>query len=117
MDGSLALPLLPFTHPVARSEANRNDPESSYIFFTPPTKTQQMLDLLFPAQFFFLQNVLGLSLAATYGLEVLCIFVRPPQTAIFLFCISFSWDGLDSCLLYNVMNLHPQFIRQSVYQI
>lgn len=72
MDGSLALPLLPSTHPVARSEANGNDPESSYIFFTPPTKTQQMLDLLFPAQFFFLQNVLGLSLAATYGLEVLC---------------------------------------------
>lgn len=30
-----------------------------------------MLDLLFPAQFFFLQNVLGLSLVATYGLEAL----------------------------------------------
>lgn len=72
MDVSLALPLPPFTHAVASSEANENDPEWSYIFFTPPTKTQQMLDLLFPAQFFFLQNVLGLSLVATYGLEVLC---------------------------------------------
>ena len=25
--------------------------------------------------------------------------------------------GLDPCLLYNVMNLSPQFIRHSVYQI
>ena len=33
--------------------------------------------------------------------------VRPPQTAILLFCISFPWDGLDPCLLYNVTNLHP----------
>src|SRR5574339_617115 len=33
------------------------------------------------------------------------LFVRPPQTAILLFCISFSWDGLDPCLLYNVTNL------------
>lgn len=72
MDVSLELPLPPFAHAMASSEANGNDPEQSYIFFTPPTKTQQMLDLLFPAQFFFLQNVLGLSLLATYGLEVLC---------------------------------------------
>ena len=36
------------------------------------------------------------------------LFVRPPQTAILLFCISFSWGGgLDSYLLYNVMNLCP----------
>ena len=34
------------------------------------------------------------------------LFIRPPQTAILLFCISFFGDGLDSCLLYNVMNLH-----------
>ena len=33
------------------------------------------------------------------------LFVRPPQTAILPFCISFSWDGLDPCLLYNVTNL------------
>lgn len=72
MDGSLALPLPPLTHAVASSEAKGNDPESSYIFFTPPTKTQQMLDLLFPAQFFFLQNVLGLSLLATCVLKVFC---------------------------------------------
>ena len=35
------------------------------------------------------------------------LFVRPPQTAILLFCISFPWDGLDPCLLYNVKNLCP----------
>ena len=33
------------------------------------------------------------------------LFVRPPQTAILPFCISFF--GLDPFLLYNVMNLHP----------
>ena len=33
------------------------------------------------------------------------LFVRPPPH--FAFCISFSWDGLDPCLLYNVMNLRP----------
>ena len=33
--------------------------------------------------------------------------VRPPQTAILLFGVSFSWGGLDSCLLYNVTNLCP----------
>ena len=35
------------------------------------------------------------------------LFVRPPQIAILLFCISFSWNGLDPCLLYNVLNLRP----------
>ena len=45
------------------------------------------------------------------------LFVRPPQTTILSFCISFSWDGLDHCLLYNVMDLHSQFIRHSIYQI
>ena len=35
------------------------------------------------------------------------LFVRPPQTAILLFCISFPGDGLDPCLLYNVTNLIP----------
>ena len=29
----------------------------------------------------------------------------------------FLGDGLDSCLLYSVMNLHPSFFRHSVYQI
>ena len=42
------------------------------------------------------------------------LFVRPPQTAILLFCIFFHGDGLDPCLLYNVMNLHPEFIRHSI---
>ena len=35
------------------------------------------------------------------------LFVSPPQTTILPFCISFSWDCLDHCLLYNVMNLCP----------
>ena len=35
------------------------------------------------------------------------LFVRPPQIAILLLCISFPWDGLDPCLLYNVTNLQP----------
>ena len=35
------------------------------------------------------------------------LFVRPPQTAILLYCISFPWYGLDPCLLYNVTNLRP----------
>ena len=35
------------------------------------------------------------------------LFVRPPQTTIWLFCISFSWGWSWSRLLYNVMNLHP----------
>ena len=33
------------------------------------------------------------------------LFVRLPQTAIWLF--AFLGDGLDPCLLYNVTNLHP----------
>ena len=33
--------------------------------------------------------------------------VRPPHIIILPFCISFSWGGLDHCLLYNVTNLHP----------
>ena len=35
------------------------------------------------------------------------LFVRPPQTDILLFCISFHLKGLDSCLLYKVRNLIP----------
>ena len=45
------------------------------------------------------------------------LFVRPPQTAILLFAFLFHGDGLDPCLPYNVMNLHPLFIRHSVYQV
>ena len=33
------------------------------------------------------------------------------------FAFLFLMDDLDSCLLYNVMYLHPQFIRHSVSQI
>ena len=35
------------------------------------------------------------------------LFVRPPQTAILVFAFLFHEDGLDPCLLYNVMNLIP----------
>ena len=35
------------------------------------------------------------------------LFVRPLHTIILPFWISFSGDGLDPCLLYNVMNLYP----------
>ena len=36
------------------------------------------------------------------------LFVRPPQTTILLFfAFPFLGDGLDPCLLYNVMNLWP----------
>ena len=35
------------------------------------------------------------------------LFVRPPQTRILCFSISFLGDGFDPCLLYNVTNLCP----------
>ena len=35
------------------------------------------------------------------------LFVRPPQTAILPFCISFSWGWSWSLPLYNVMNPRP----------
>ena len=38
--------------------------------------------------------------------DIVQLFVRPPQTAILLFCI-FHGDGLDPCLLDNVTNLIP----------
>ena len=34
----------------------------------------------------------------------------------FAFLHFFLWDGLDHCLLYNAVNLCPQFFRHSVYQ-
>ena len=33
------------------------------------------------------------------------------------FAFLFHGDGLDPCLLYNVTNICPQFIRHSVYKI
>ena len=45
------------------------------------------------------------------------IFVRTPQTVILIFAFLFLGDSLDPCLLYNVTNLCPQFIRHSVYLI
>ena len=35
------------------------------------------------------------------------LFVKPPQTIILPFCISFSWGFFGYCLLYSVMTLHP----------
>ena len=34
-----------------------------------------------------------------------------------LFAFLFHGDGLDPCLLYNISNLSPQFIRHSIYEI
>ena len=80
--------------------------------------------VVFFLYFFALISEEGFLISSCYSLE-LCIqmlisflfsfafllssqlFARPPQTAILLFCISFPWDGLDPCLLYNVTNLCP----------
>ena len=35
------------------------------------------------------------------------LFVKPPQTTVLPFCISYVGDGFVHKLLYNVMNLHP----------
>ena len=35
------------------------------------------------------------------------LFLRLLRESFFLFTLLFLWDGLDHCLLYNVMNLHP----------
>ena len=43
------------------------------------------------------------------------LFVRSPQKPFCLFAFLFLGDGLDHCLLYNVMNLQPQFFRHSIY--
>ena len=43
--------------------------------------------------------------------------VRPPQTTILPSCIHFIWDNFGHHLLYNLINLHPQFFRDLVYQI
>ena len=40
-----------------------------------------------------------------------------PRQAFGFFAFLFLRGGLDSSLLYNVTNLHPYFIRHSVYQI
>ena len=40
-----------------------------------------------------------------YTMEMTNRFKGLDQIAILLFCISFIGDGLDPCLLYNVMNL------------
>ena len=49
----------------------------------------------------------GSSAFSKTSLNIWKLFVRHPQTAILLFCIFFSWDGLDPCRLYNVMDLCP----------
>ena len=64
---------------------------------------------------FLTSSCYSLELCIQTGVSFLCLlllffsqlFVRPLQTAILLFYISFHKDGLDPCLLYNVMNLTP----------
>ena len=42
------------------------------------------------------------------------LFLRPTQTTILPFCISFSWGWSWSLLLYGVMNFRPYFFRYSI---
>ena len=42
------------------------------------------------------------------------LFVRPPQTTIWLLAFLFLGDGLDPSLLYIFTNLCPQSFRQSI---
>ena len=42
------------------------------------------------------------------------LFVRPPKTTILPFAFLFLGNGLDPCLLYNVMNHHPQIFKHSI---
>ena len=44
-------------------------------------------------------------------------FLKLTEVAFFLLAVLFHGDDLDPCLLYNVTNLHRQFIRHSIYQI
>ena len=62
---------------------------------------------------------MGISFLFSFAFDFFSeLLVRPPQTAILLFfAFLFLEDDFDPCLLYNVTNLHPQFIRHSVYQI
>ena len=46
-----------------------------------------------------------------------CATPLPFKASVGCLYFFFLGDGLNSCLLYNIMNLHPQFIRHSVYQI
>ena len=56
---------------------------------------------------------------------ILCLFllsfpqlcVKPTQTTTLPSSFFFLWDDFGHCLLYSVMNLHPQFFRHSVYQM
>ena len=51
------------------------------------------------------------------------LFASPPPSAIckassddhFALPFFFLWDGFAGCLLYSVMDLHPQFFRHPVY--
>ena len=45
------------------------------------------------------------------------LFVRPPQTAILLFCISFPWGWSWSLSSVQCHEPSPSFIRHSMYQI
>ena len=78
----------------------------------------------------------GFLISPCYSLE-LCIQMGTSFLFSFAFCFSsfpsylldllrqpfcffaflFHGDVLDPCLLYNVMNLHSQFFRHSIYQI
>jgi len=51
---------------------------------------------------------LGICFLFSFAFSFSCqLSVRPSQTTILPFCMSFSWGWFDHCLLYNVTNLHP----------
>ena len=52
---------------------------------------------------------MGISFLSSFAFHFSSIqlFLRPPQTTIFLFAFLFLGDGLDPCLLYSVMKLCP----------
>ena len=45
------------------------------------------------------------------------LFLRSSRQPFCLFAFFLLGDGFDHCLLYSVMNLHPQFFRHSIFQI
>ena len=64
--------------------------------------------------FFLFSFAFHFSLSLSFFFQLL---LRPPQTTILPFSISFLGNGFDHHLLYNVTNLCPQFFKHFIYQI
>ena len=78
----------------------------SSIFYTVPLKRLSYFFLLFAGTLHSDAYIFPFLLCFS-PLFFSQLFVRPPQTAILLFCISFPWGWSWSLSLYNVMNLIP----------